>query len=144
MAIDFTRVASQTNTSPSSNEDLPAAKYWLNIGYSVTVTMDDNSTENRFISLAQGIPVDTLKDLETKRGSAAFLAMNTARNELRDELVSAFSAMEPGDEQTFPIEGTSLELQVRRVREDAAPISAKDNPFARKAPLFAAAKAEAE
>ena len=101
----------------------PKAKYWLNVGY----TTNEGTEEAKFISLPTGIPLDTQEHVSTKSSNADFRAMRCAQNDLLEQLVAFAEGLEPGEEGVI-----QLQVQLRRVKEEAAPIAADENKYARK------------
>ena len=68
MSVDFTKMSfgkTDNASSSSKKDDKPKAQFWLNIGYQVEVP-DDQGNEDRFVSLPQGIPLDTQETVSTK------------------------------------------------------------------------------
>jgi hypothetical protein len=137
MAIDFTQATfgKKNSGSVGSKNDLPKAQFWINIGYSVKVPVVEAGgkpagEEDRFVSLPVGIPLDTQEHLATNSRNEGFTAFQTARNDLLDQIHAAAKALKPGEEKIL-----NLQIQLRRINEDAAPIAAADNPFVKKLDL---------
>lgn len=130
--IDFAQTFGNTKTTPAAKQDRPKAEYWLNVGYDSGV-LDDNG-ESRFVSLAQGIPLDTIERLSTNGRNKEFAAFQAARNDLLDQVMSVAQQLEPGQSVVIDTE-TSLQIQIRRVSEDAAEIPVSENQFARQLKL---------
>lgn len=143
MAIDFKALAANnTNnaaatksnaaaTKSKAADDRPKAQLWLNIGYDVQVEVRDPETgvmhaETRFISLPVGIPLDTMDKLPTNSSNQEFAALQAARNSLLDQLIAKASSVSPGESVNI-----NLQVNLRRVRDEAAPIAAAENPFVR-------------
>lgn len=98
-----------------ASEEKPKAKIWMNVGL---MTGDE---EYPFAALPFGIPVDTQEPLTTGRNSKnekyrEFVAL---RNQLLDEFQKAGTTLQPGEEIIFPIEGTNLAVQLRRVDDES-------------------------
>lgn len=126
MSIDFTPKKFGSNDSKAAPAaDRPKAEYWLNIGYQSDVP-DDNG-DAMFVSLPQGIPLDTQEHLKTNSSNNKYAAFQSARNDLVDQLVAhAQASLAPGESTTV-----QLTVQIRRVKEEAAPINPENNPFAK-------------
>uniref|UniRef100_A0AAU6VZP0 RNAP1 subunit A n=1 Tax=Pseudomonas phage Arace01 TaxID=3138526 RepID=A0AAU6VZP0_9VIRU len=136
MSLDFP--AKFGNSAPKAGEkaattgtraDQPKAQLWLNIGYPVTVKVD-GADEERFVSLPLGIPLDTQEHLATNSRNELFAQFQGARNDLLDQIMDAAKALAPGEDRIL-----NLSIQLRRVNEDAAPVSAENNAFVRKLDL---------
>lgn len=112
-----------TNNAASNSADRPKAKFWLNVGY----TANEGTEDAKFISLPTGIPLDTQEPLSTKSSNEDFRAMRCAQNDLLEQLVAFAEGLEPGEEGVI-----QLQVQLRRVKEEAAPIAAGENKYARK------------
>ena len=126
MSLDFTPTKfGAQSTQPAKQDDRPKADVWINVGY--TSEIKDDQGEPYFISLAQGVPVDTLEDLATNSRNDKYAAFNAGRNDLRDQLTEFAKTLQPGESRII-----QLEVQIRRVREEAAPIDPANNPLVRK------------
>jgi hypothetical protein len=136
MAIDANTFGSRTfgnrngNSNGSSREDRPKAQYWLNIGYSAEVTLEDGSKAMEFVSLQSGIALDTMETLPTNQKNEVFAQLMASRNDLRDQLVAEASALKPGETKILPgfICGV-LQMQLRRVEAARAGATIVGNPF---------------
>ena len=111
------------NAKPVS--DKPKAEFWINLGY--TSDHKDDKGEPYFISLPQGIPLDTQEELPTNSRNDTFAAFSAARNDLQAQLMDHVKDLQPGESRTV-----TLEVQIRRVNAPAAPIDPANNPLARK------------
>lgn len=121
---EFSKTFGATNNNAASNSaDRPKAKFWLNVGY----TANEGTEDAKFISLPTGIPLDTQEPLSTKSSNEDFRAMRCAQNDLLEQLVAFAEGLEPGEEGVI-----QLQVQLRRVKEEAAPIAADENKYARK------------
>lgn len=127
------RFGSRSNNTTSA-QDRPKAEFWLNIGY-ISDTKDEDGTF-RFVSLAQGIPMDTIEDLSTNSSNSMFAAFQGARNDLRDQLLDVAKELDPG-QATYVAEDpkTGLCIQIRRVREEVSAPTGSSNPYAKKLAL---------
>jgi hypothetical protein len=137
--IDFGKTFGSKSNNVQSNgasSDKPKAQFWLNVGYVPESAVEENPDYN-FVSLASGIPLDTMQTLPTNSKNQLFAAFQSARNELRDQLIAAAKELKPGEAQVISTTGP-LAIQIRRVGEDAAPVPTETNPFSRN--LFAAEK----
>lgn len=125
----FGNSAPKAGEKASTKSDQPKAQLWLNIGYPVTVKVD-GADEERFVSLPLGIPLDTQEHLATNSRNELFAQFQGARNDLLDQIMDAAKALGPGEDRIL-----NLSIQLRRVNEDAAPVSAENNAFVRKLDL---------
>lgn len=124
MAItNFAKTFGQSSASEAPKSDRPKAQFWLNIGY----TANEGTEDAKFISLPTGIPLDTQEPLNTKSSNEDFRAMRCAQNDLLEQLLDFAKGLEPGQEGVI-----QLQVQLRRVKEDVAPIAADENKYARK------------
>ena len=132
MAINFNRpfgsntanaagVAGNATATPAK----PKATLWLNAGYTTTVVVD-GVEEERFVNLPIGMPVDTMELLPTNSRNAEFAQFRMAQNDLLNQIMELGKSLAPGEAKTI-----NLELQLRRVNEDVAPVPSGQNPFAR-------------
>lgn len=132
MAISFNRpfgsntanAAGTINAAPAAPAK-PKATIWLNAGYTTTVVVD-GVQEERFVNLPMGMPVDTMELLPTNSRNVEFAQFRMAQNDLLNQIMELGKSLAPGEAKTI-----NLELQLRRVNEDAAPVPNRDNPFAR-------------
>ena len=132
MAINFNRpfgsntanAAGTLNAAPAAPAK-PKATIWLNAGYTTTVVVD-GVQEERFVNLPMGMPVDTMELLPTNSRNAEFAQFRMAQNDLLNQIVELGKSLAPGEAKTI-----NLELQLRRVNEDVAPVPNGENPFAR-------------
>ncbi|MNO13180.1 hypothetical protein D3C76_28080 [compost metagenome] len=107
----------------------PKAEYWLNVGYDSGVK-DEETGESRFVSLAAGIPLDSIEKLKTNSSNRTYAQFQAARNDLHDQIMGIAQQLEPGQSVIIDTE-TSLQIQIRRVREEAEDLDNTDNQFAR-------------
>lgn len=132
MAINFNRpfgsntanAAGTLNAAPAAPAK-PKATLWLNAGYTTTVVVD-GVEEERFVNLPMGMPVDTMELLPTNSRNAEFAQFRMAQNDLLNQIMELGKSLAPGEAKTI-----NLELQLRRVNEDVAPVPNGQNPFAR-------------
>ena len=135
MAINFNRpfgsntnnggnVAGAAGTTPAAKPKVKAM-LWLNAGYTTTVVVD-GVQEERFVNLPMGMPVDTMELLPTNSRNAEFAQFRMAQNDLLNQIMELGKSLAPGEAKTI-----NLELQLRRVNEDVAPVPSDENPFAR-------------
>lgn len=110
-------------SNAAAKTDKPKAQFWLNIGY----VANEGSEEEKFISLPTGIPLDTQEPLPTNSSNADFRAMRCAQNDLLEQLIEYAQNLEPGEEGII-----NLQVQLRRVKAEAADIPADENKYARK------------
>ena len=121
--IDFTKTFAAAS-APKAASDKPKAQFWLNIGYDSGVVDDDGTS--RFISLPQGIPLDTQEHVAVKGKNQEWKAFQAARNGLLDQIMAAAQSLEPGEDKIL-----NLQIQLRRVNADTEEtVDASTNPFA--------------
>lgn len=130
MAIDFKKTfgASSTNVASAAKADRPKSQFWINIGYDSGV--QDAEGNNRFVSLAVGIPLDGQEKLPTNSRNAEFAAFQAARNDLAEQIMAVAQTLQPGEERLL-----NLQVQLRRINEEHAEIAPENNQFARKLDL---------
>ena len=114
--------ASSAGNAPAAR---PKATMWLNVGYSTTVLVD-GVPEERFVNLPLGMPVDTMELLPVNSRNQEFAQFRMAQNDLLNQIVEFGKTLAPGEAKTL-----NLELQLRRVNDDVAPVATGENPFAR-------------
>lgn len=119
----FTFGQSNAAATSTAKTDKPKAQFWLNIGY----VANEGSEDEKFISLPTGIPLDTQEPLPTNSSNADFRAMRCAQNDLLEQLIQYAQNLEPGEEGII-----NLQVQLRRVKAEAADIPADENKYARK------------
>lgn len=125
MSIDFAPKKFGAAAVATPAADRPKAEYWLNIGYQSDV-LDDNE-QPMFVSLPQGIPLDTQEHLKTNSSNNKYAAFQSARNDLMDQLIAHASNLQPGEATEI-----TLTVQLRRVKDEVAPINPAENPFTKK------------
>ena len=127
MSIDFQpKKFGATNTNATATDDRPKAEFWINLGYESDHIVEETG-KPLFISLPQGIPLDTQEHLPTNMSNAQFAAMRSAQNDLLDQLTAHAQHLQPG-EDCF----VTLKVQLRRVKAPAAPINPENNPLIKK------------
>ncbi len=127
MAIDFDKLSlkAKGNNKSADASELPRANFWLNIGYEIEVPTEDGKTETRFVSLPQGIALDTQEHVNTKSKNLEWKQFQSARNNLLDQIMEVAQDLEPGDERIL-----NLQIQLRRVNdEDDTIVDVNANPF---------------
>lgn len=135
-------MAIQSNTAPSTFEqtfgrrsaanaptqEREAAQFWLNVGYRT----DDPTYP--FVSLAQGIPLDTIQALSITGRNEAFREFQSARNDLHAQIMTMAKGLQPGEDRIFETEN-GLAIQIRRVDAAQEAPSPENNTFVRKLTL---------
>lgn len=128
MAIDFDRTfgaPAQTASRRGGNtSDQPKAQVWLNIGYSLPPQGDDD--KYTFVSLPVGIALDTMEGITVRGKDPEYREFQSARNDLMEQLQEMASKLAPGQAGTI-----KLEVQMRRVEDEQAPVATEGNRFAR-------------
>lgn len=135
MAIDFNSNRNSKQTaSGSDKEQRPKSQYWVNIGYNVEVPVVNEGqpagTEERFVSLPVGLPLDIAQKTVIKGNDPEFVAMQTARNDLLEQLMAVAEKLEPGEAREI-----NLVVQLRRINGEAPVIKSDANPFYKKLDL---------
>ena len=137
MATDFNKVfggnnnlTTQTAAKNTTKQDKPKAQFWINLGYGVEYVDAQGEDQERFISLPMGLALDSMEKVAVNSSNQEYAAMQTARNDLHDQLMAKAQQLNPGEETTV-----NLTIQLRRVKDDAEPISNDVNPFVRKLDL---------
>jgi hypothetical protein len=125
--IDFTKTFSAAS-APKAAADKPKAQFWINLGYESDVIDEDGTP--RFISLPQGIPLDTQDHLPTNSRNNEFAAFQSSRNDLLDQIQAHAAKLAAGESCIL-----NLQIQLRRVNDEAAPIDNGANPFIKKLSL---------
>lgn len=127
MSLDFapTKFGQSAAATKPAQDDRPQAELWINVGY--TSDIKDDQGQPYFISLAQGIPLDTLEELPTNSRNDKFAAFNAGRNDLQQQLMDFAENLAPGEARVI-----QLEVQLRRKNAPAAPIDPANNPMVRK------------
>lgn len=134
--IDFNRTFGRgsNNVQSAKQDERAKAQFWLNFGYETDIIDDDGNA--KFVSLPQGIPLDTQERLPVPR-NRDFAAFQAARNDVLDQLVKAAKdKLKPGESMIIcRDENTGLSVQLRRVSEEAEEIPADENQYVRKLAL---------
>ena len=129
--------ARTNGAATTKSDDRPAAQFWMNIGYSIDVpNAVTGENETQFIALPGGIPLDTQERKPVNKGTANFVAKNTARNELLDDVLKVCKTMQPCEDRIIGDMG-DLQIQLHRVKAEAEVVQSSDNPFRRKLSLVA-------
>lgn len=132
MAInDFQKTFGEQAGKNNSRDpkDLPKATLWINVGYDSGVK-DEETGHNKFVSLPLGIPVDTQERLKTNMRNSEYGRLNAARNNLMDQILEKAKSLAPGEEMLL-----NLQVQLRRVNDDAADAGTENNELVRKLDL---------
>ena len=124
-AIDFRKSALPT-TATAAPQERAKADYWLNVGYTVDEQTDEGIVQT-FISLPLGIPLDDQKTLPENSSNQRYAALSAARNDLYQQVMAACSELADGEERIL-----DLQIQIRKVRSEAASVPAGQNPFLKK------------
>jgi len=132
MAIDFKKTASNNTGNKNAQDERPKSEFWVNIGYNVDVQVTgeggESSTEQRFVSLPVGLPLDISQKVAIKGNDPEFVALQTARNELLEQLIAhAEASLKPGETTEL-----NLVVQLRRINGAPPVIKSADNPFSKK------------
>lgn len=132
-ALNFNKVFGAPKPTAAAatpaQDDRPKAQYWLNIGYQANNVIEGEDAP-RFISLPTGIPLDTMEVLPTNSRNQVYALQQAARNDLMAQLMKAASQLGSGESKIV-----NLQIELRRVNEDAGPVDASHSPFARELDL---------
>lgn len=132
----FGQTVAQVRGEGQSKKDLPKAQIWMNIGYQQPFTNPESQEEEvRFISLPQGLPIDTMEKLEEKGNSDIFRAIRNGQNNLLDQIIAKGKTLQPGEEVIIAMGENGLAIQLRRVKAEQAPIDPTHNPLVRQLSL---------
>jgi hypothetical protein len=107
-----------------------AAEFWLNIGYETKVN-NDGVEETIFVSLARGIPLDSIKPFDvSKTRSDNMAGLRDAQNKLQESFMAEARTLAPGEQKLLIVdEAIGLAVQVKRVR--AAQTAPTENALVR-------------
>ena len=130
MAIEFNKTFGSKTAPATKKDERPKSQFWLNIGYETDV-VDDNG-ENRFVSLATGIPLDNMERLQTNSRNREFAAFQAARNDLYDQIMDVAKSLEAGESKVIATADNGLAIQIRRINEESVEIPADQNKFGRR------------
>lgn len=120
--IDFTQRRPALNAgarSAQNNGDRPAAKVWLNVGFYA-----GEGENQKFVSLPQGIPLDTMEPIRVNSSNEDFRMFQSARNDLLEALLAEAANLAPGEENVV-----NIQVQIRRVSDEQAAPAAGENLY---------------
>lgn len=128
MSIDFApkTFGSKAPVAGQAADDRPKAQFWINLGYETDHVIEETG-KPLFISLPQGIPLDTQEHMATNMSNAQFAAMRSGQNDLLDQLIAHAQHLQPGEDCFI-----NVKVQLRRVKAEAAPIDPANNPLIKK------------
>lgn len=112
----------RNTNSNNRNQNQPEAEFWLNVGLPANSVVPGEA-EPRFISLPMGLPLDTMKPAKVSGSNELYRQLQTAKNDLWEQLMRASSRLQPGQEMELP-----LVVRVRRVKQDV-PVQTNGSPF---------------
>lgn len=124
----FEQTFGRRSQQQAPTQEREAAQFWLNVGY---------RTEDElypFVSLAQGIPLDTIQALSITGRNEAFREFQSARNDLHTQIMTMAKGLQPGEDRIFETEN-GLAIQIRRVDAAQEAPSPENNTFVRKLSL---------
>lgn len=132
MATNFNDVFKMPTSTASNNaqqqgankQDKPKSQFWLNLGYAVEYQDAQGEDQERFVSLPMGIALDTMDKVATNSSNQEYAALQSARNNLLEQLMEKAQTLNPGESTEV-----NLTIQLRRVNDEQAEISAESNPF---------------
>lgn len=129
--IDFNRTFGKPQVGSvkgaAQQAERPKSRFWLNIGYASGV-LDEHGAD-KFVSLPAGIPLDGQERVNTNSRNAEFAAFQSARNDLLAQIMAVAENLQPGEEKLL-----QLQVQLRRVNDEAEEIPATQNAFSQAAP----------
>lgn len=129
--IDFNRTFGKAQVGAikgaTQQAERPKSRFWLNIGYASGV-LDEHGVD-KFVSLPAGIPLDGQERVNTNSRNAEFAAFQSARNDLLAQIMAVAENLQPGEEKLL-----QLQVQLRRVNDEAEEIPATENAFSQAAP----------
>lgn len=128
MSLDFapTKFGQTAAKATTPAADRPKAEFWINLGYEADAVSEETG-KPYFISLPQGIPLDTQELADTNVRSPEFAAIRNAQNDLHSQIMDHVKDLAPGEETYI-----TLKVQVRRVKAAVAPIDPANNPLIKK------------
>lgn len=129
MSLNFTptKFGTQQTAATTPAADRPKAELWINLGYE-SDHINEETGKPYFISLPQGIPLDTMEPADTNIRSPEFAAIRNAQNSLLEQLQEHFKNLAPGEDSFV----ANIQVQVRRVKAPVAPIDPANNPLVKK------------
>lgn len=114
----------------AAKEQKPKAQFWLNVGYDSGIP--DENGDNKFVSLPVGIPLDGMELLSTSSRNKDFAAFQAARNDLYEQIMEICKSLEPGEAKIIGGSDDGLQIQIRRINDEAAAPDMATNQFAKK------------
>lgn len=117
----------RTPANARSSEERQDAKVWLNIGYYVTVHTDEGDVV-KLVNLPMGMPLDTMKPVKITGQNEDWIKLQTARNQLLDEMQKVGAQLKPGETHDLTQPG-GLVIQLRRINENVE-VKSQDNEYA--------------
>ncbi|UKL14746.1 ssDNA-binding protein [Stenotrophomonas phage C121] len=115
------QAAQQSNQKPQKE----ATKYWINVGYPITVQDDQGNNREEFVSLRLGIPLDSIEYLPANSSNADWRKREAAQNHLLDLLRNKAAGLEGGESVILD----KLSVELRMVKDKAVAESAEDNGY---------------
>jgi hypothetical protein len=117
-----------TNMAAANGEpaktDKPKTKFWLDVGY------QQNDEKYPFVSLLNGIPLDTMADADTKVNNREFAALRKRMNVLRDTLLARAERLEPGETVIISNGDGGLDIRLRHHAEREEFVADEGESFA--------------
>ncbi|QYW02213.1 ssDNA-binding protein [Stenotrophomonas phage Philippe] len=113
------------NQQGNAKQDRPKSKFWINVGYPITVTNDDGTTREEFISLSMGIPLDSVEYKPATSSNKDWAQREAAQNHLLDLLKSKGSELQPGEALILD----RLSVELRQVKDSTTAATADNNQF---------------
>lgn len=121
--------ASFNRSASDAVDDRPKAKYWMNIGYDSGVPHENNPDETVFISLSQGIPLDTMEHQSTAIRNPFMAGIRQAQNDLLDQILEECATLKAGEARIISPNDSGLQIQIRAVTQELDDSALADNPF---------------
>lgn len=116
----------KTNNAP---DDRPRARFWMNIGYDSGVPHENDPEQTVFISLSQGIPLDTMEHQSTAVRNPFIAGIRQAQNDLLDQILEECESLKPGESRIISAGEKGLQIQIRAVSQELDEDALADNPF---------------
>jgi hypothetical protein len=127
MALDLSKLVIPTQHGNATvQQERPKAKYWLNIGYTVSTPNGDT-----FVSTPYGLALDTMTKCKESSSNEQFSMLQQAKNGLLDQLLEGCANIPAGEDILLGTLPNGLEIRIRHAKDEAVPTSGV-NPFMKK------------
>ena len=102
----------RTYRNQNTETEFSPAELWINVGFYVE---NPQTGEEQFVSLARGIPLDSIEEDVVTRPDTDYGQMLLARNQILRDLKEAGMKLEKGSSRKLPM----LQAELRRKRDAA-------------------------